>query len=150
MSEESDLRRYLTAQDGRGWMPGYAEALAEIRNGQKTSHWIWYVFPQIGGLSDNPSKNSAYYAISGLAEAGAYLAHPVLGARLREISEAVLSAGSDNARHIMGSGIDKMKLQSCMTLFELVSAEDTVFSQVLDRLYHGERDSKTLRLLHLK
>ncbi len=138
-----DLDRFLTAQNG-----GYADyqrALSEIKAGRKLSHWIWYVFPQIKGLGF--SYNSEYYGVSGLEEAKAYLNHPVLGARLREISEAFLNLDAGSALDILGCP-DNLKVRSCMTLFDLV-AEHDIFEQVLTKYYDGEHCPKTLLRLKL-
>lgn len=133
-----DLERFLTSQNG-----GYADyqrAFSEIKAGRKLSHWIWYVFPQIKGLGF--SYNSEYYGISGLEEAKAYLNHPVLGARLREISEAFLNLNAGSALDILGRP-DDLKVRSCMTLFDMVSEHD-IFEQVITKYYYGERCPKTL------
>ena len=122
------LKRFIKAQER-----DYAAALAEIRSGFKTSHWIWYVFPQLRGLG--MSSMSEFYGIAGLEEAKAYLAHPVLGARLREISTALLAHAGQAAWAILGE-IDAMKVRSSMTLFDAVEP-DSVFSQVLDAFYGG-------------
>lgn len=133
-----NLERFLEAQNS-GW-DSYEMALGEIKNGHKYSHWIWYVFPQIKGLGH--SYNSEFYGISGIEEAEAYLSHELLGSRLREISDALLSHNDKTAQSILGD-IDSMKVQSCMTLFDLVSPND-VFAKVLDTFYEGERCEKTL------
>lgn len=129
MGDESDLKRFLVAQEaGRC---GYQQALREIVAGRKLSHWIWYVFPQLKGLGR--SANSRYYGLDGRREAEAYLADPVLGARLREISRALLSHAGTPARDILG-GIDAVKVRSCMTLFDCIAPGD-VFAEVLDAFY---------------
>ena len=126
--KEYDLDRFLAAQEA-----DYANALDDIRYGRKRGHWIWYIFPQQKGLGH--SYNSEYYGLDGLDEARAYLAHPVLGARLREISEALLThVGKRDIDVIMGSSIDVLKLQTCMNLFNKVSPND-VFEKVLDAFY---------------
>lgn len=131
--EGFNLNRFVVAQD-RAFC-GYATALREMEAGQKESHWIWYVFPQIAGLG--MSRRSQAYAIGSTEEAEAYLKHPVLGERLREITRAVLKnpEGADPAC-FMGSAIDGKKLQSCMTLFDHVSPND-LFAEVLHRFYNG-------------
>jgi uncharacterized protein (DUF1810 family) len=135
-----DLQRFVTAQDSGGT---YERALAELRAGRKTSHWMWFVFPQIAGLGQ--SEMSRRYAISSLDEARTYLEHPVLGPRLVECSEALLSHEGKSAEEILG-GIDATKLRSSMTLFaQAASAE--VFQQVLDRYFDGEADPATLRAI---
>ena len=127
-AKEYDLERFMTAQAA-----DYADALDDIRNGRKRGHWIWYIFPQQKGLGH--SYNSEYYGLDGIDEAQAYLAHPVLGARLREISEALLThEGRRDIDAIMGSSIDVLKLQTCMNLFNRVSPND-VFEKVLDAFF---------------
>ena len=133
-----NLDRFL---DGQRF--GYDYALNEIRNGRKEGHWIWYVFPQMKGLGYSP--NSQFYGISGGEEAKAYLEHPVLGARLREITEALLVIEGKTAEEIL-SPIDAMKVRSCMTLFDAVCPND-IFAEVLEKYYEGRKDSATLRLL---
>lgn len=133
-----NLQRFLDAQQG-----DYEHALAEVRNGRKYSHWIWYIFPQLKGLG--MSYNSQYYGISGKEEAEAYLAHPVLGERLREITSAFLQLKSKTAEEVFGS-LDAMKVLSCMTLFNEVAPGD-LFRQVIDRYYQGEKDEMTKRML---
>ena len=134
-----DLNRFLTAQE-----QDYAQALAEIRTGRKRSHWIWYIFPQLRGLGY--SYNAEYYGIADAEEARQYLAHPVLGARLREITEALLELPESDSVRVMGRP-DDLKLCSSMTLFEYVSVQDSVFGKVLDKYYGGRRDAATLRML---
>ena len=127
-AKEYDLERFLTAQAA-----DYADALDDIRYGRKRGHWFWYIFPQQKGLGH--SYNSEYYGLDGIDEARAYLAHPVLGARLREISEALLvHEGQRDIDAIMGSSIDVLKLQTCMNLFNRVSPND-VFEKVLDAFF---------------
>lgn len=129
------IERFIQAQKDT-----YDQALSEIRSGQKRSHWMWYIFPQISGLGR--STNAVFFAIADIDEAEAYLAHPVLGARLREISQALLDLDSDDPNAIFGSP-DDIKLRSCMTLFDAVEP-DSIFADVLKKFYHGERDSLTL------
>ena len=127
-AKEYDLERFLTAQAA-----DYADALDDIRNGRKRGHWIWYIFPQQKGLGH--SYNSEYYGLDGIDEARAYLAHPILGARLREISEVLLiHEGKRDIDAIMGSSIDVLKLQTCMNLFNRVSPND-IFEKVLDAFF---------------
>ncbi len=131
---------YLEAQES-----SYQKALDEIREGRKRSHWMWYIFPQLKGLG--VSEMSRYYGISGAAEARDYLAHPILGARLREISYAVSELKSDDATEVMGWP-DDLKLRSCMTLFAFVSGdEDSVFNKVLDKYFGGKPDYRTIEML---
>lgn len=139
MAGGDSLERFATAQD-----PAYSRALAELRAGDKRSHWMWFVFPQIAGLGH--SDMARRYAIADLAEAQAYLAHPVLGPRLLECTKAMLDwAGNRNAEETLGS-IDALKFASSMTLFEAAggSAE---FGRALDAFYTGRRDARTLDLL---
>ena len=130
-----DLERFLKAQE-----IVYPQALKEIKEGKKQSHWIWYVFPQIKGLGH--SYNSEFYGISSQEEAKAYLEHPVLGARLREITQALLDCGNPSADDILGFP-DVLKVRSCMTLFDLVSPND-IFNKVLFRFYESQKCDKTL------
>ena len=132
---EFDLKRFVDAQN-----LVYDMALQEIKNGQKRGHWIWFVFPQIKGLGH--SYNSEFYGISGTKEAKAYLEHPLLGTRLREISQAMLDCGNPSADDILGFP-DVLKVRSCMTLFDMVSPDD-IFKQVLDKYYEGKPCDKTL------
>ena len=122
----------------------YAHALAEIKAGRKRTHWMWYIFPQFDGLG--VSATAKYYAIKSLAEAQAYLAHPLLGPRLWECMEAVLHIEGRSARDIFGTP-DDLKLRSCATLFACVSPRDSVFDRVLRKYYPGGRDGRTLQLL---
>jgi uncharacterized protein (DUF1810 family) len=139
MPSENNLQRFLDAQ-----ATDYAQALAEIKAGRKRSHWMWYIFPQIQGLGF--SSISQRYAIQDLAEAAAYLQHLVLGARLVEISRALLGLASSNATSVMGSP-DDLKLRSSMTLFAAVPGADPVFQAVLDKFFAGAPDAQTLRRL---
>lgn len=128
LAKEYDLDRFLSAQES-----AYDEALDEIRAGRKHSHWIWYIFPQQKGLGH--SYNSEYYGLDGTNEARDYLAHPILGARLREICEVLLThEGKRDIHDIMGSSIDVLKLQTCMKLFDHVSPND-IFEKVLDAFF---------------
>lgn len=136
----SNLSRFIEAQG-----QNYKRALQEIKAGHKCSHWMWFIFPQLKGLGR--SATSTYYGIDGLSEAEEYLSHPILGNRLREISEALLKLDSNNAHDIFGSP-DDLKLRSCMTLFDKVSPYD-IFNDVLNKFFGGETDYKTLKLLHL-
>ena len=130
-----DLERFVEAQN-----LVYDMALREIKEGQKRGHWIWFIFPQIKGLGH--SYNSEYYGISGTKEAKAYLEHPLLGARLREISQAMLDCVNPSADDILGFP-DVLKVRSCMTLFDMVSPND-IFKQVLDKYYEGKLCDKTI------
>ncbi|RDE05989.1 DUF1810 domain-containing protein [Sphingomonas aracearum] len=133
-----DLERFVEAQ-----APVYDQALAELTRGRKTSHWMWFVFPQIAGLGH--SAMAQRYAIADLAEARAYLAHPLLGPRLLECAEAILAHAGQSAEAILG-GIDAVKLRSSATLFEAASGGD-VFTLLLDTFYAGQRDPATLARL---
>ncbi len=134
-----DLDRFISAQENQ-----YHQALSEIKNGQKGSHWMWFVFPQIDGLGF--SNMTVKYAIKNRNEAIAYLHHSVLGPRLREITEALLEVKGKSALEIMGSP-DYLKLKSCMTLFALVSNENSLFQRVLDKYFGGKLDERTIDLL---
>lgn len=134
-----DLKRFAEAQ-----ADDYHQALSEIRAGRKRSHWMWYVFPQFGGLGFSPA--SRRYAIKSLAEAEAYLRHPVLGPRLVECFEAVLDVVGRSATDVFGFP-DDLKLRSCATLFARVSEPGSVFERVLGKYFGGEPDPSTLRLL---
>ena len=134
---EFDLQRFVEAQDAGGT---YDRALAELRAGAKRGHWMWFVFPQIAGLGF--SDMSRRYAISGLAEARAYLAHPVLGPRLRECARALLDLPGADPAAVLG-GIDAQKLQSSMTLFARADPDDEVFRAVLATYFAGREDEGT-------
>jgi uncharacterized protein (DUF1810 family) len=139
-----DLGRFLRAQEDRGT---YERALAELRAGRKRSHWMWFVFPQLQGLGH--SELSRRYAIASLQEARAYLADPVLGARLRECATALLALEGASAQDVLG-GVDALKLRSSMTLFARAAAapeEEDLFERVLARYFAGAGDELTLRLL---
>ena len=136
-----DLARFVHAQAG-----SYEQALAELRSGRKRSHWMWYVFPQFDGLGFSPTSRK--YSIKSVAEANAYLSHPVLGPRLAACAEAALSVEGRSALEVFGSP-DDMKLKSCATLFASCSPAGSVFERLLDKYFNGKRDEKTLRLLDL-
>lgn len=139
MSPTAGLARFVAAQEET-----YARALAELQAGTKRSHWMWFLFPQIAGLGR--SETARFYAIADLAEARAYLAHPVLGARLIECAEAMLSwAGKRSAAEILGS-VDALKFRSSMTLFEAAGG-GTPFPSALAAFHDGKRDENTLALL---
>jgi uncharacterized protein (DUF1810 family) len=140
------LDRFVAAQDDHDT---YNNALAELRAGRKTSHWMWFVFPQIAGLGRSPMAQR--YAIADLTEARAYLQHPILGPRLREAAEALLThAGARSAFDVLG-GIDATKLRSSMTLFARAAAQTAAdaapFRAVLDAFYDGEEDAATVQRL---
>lgn len=137
MCDTYNLERFVEAQKSE-----YDVALREIREGCKRSHWIWFVFPQMASLGF--SYNARFYGISCIDEARAYLAHPILGKRLRQITEALLQHKDKDVLSILGA-IDTLKVCSCMTLFDLVSPDD-VFRQVLETFYEDKRDAQTLAL----
>ena len=137
----NSLDRFVEAQEAM-----YPMALDEIKKGCKCTHWIWFVFPQLRGLGY--SRKSYEYGISGIDEVEAYLTHPLLSKRLYEITEALLEHKDKDINDIMGE-VDAMKLKSSMTLFGLVSEKDSVFNQVLECFYGGEKDKATLRMLGL-
>ncbi len=133
------LDRFLEAQASV-----YAQALGELRAGQKQSHWMWFIFPQIAGLGQ--SATSRAYAIQSMAEARAYLAHPVLGARLRECCQAVMNLRGKGADDIFGS-VDAMKLRSCLTLFTEADHDEVLFFNLLEKYFDGDADEATLEIL---
>lgn len=139
--DERGLDKFVRAQER-----DYADALREIQNGRKRSHWIWYIFPQMDGLGYSPTAQ--YYGIRDLEQAKDYMAHPVLGPRLVEISQALLDLPCSDPGAVMGYP-DDLKLCSSMTLFELAAPDEPVFGRVLDKFYGGRRDPLTLRLLGL-
>ncbi len=136
-----DLDRFVRAQDDGGT---YEHALRELRAGRKTSHWMWFVLPQLAGLGR--SETARRYGVRGRAEAQAYLAHPVLGPRLVECARALRSLASADPVAVLGP-VDAMKLRSSMTLFEAVAPDEPVFGEVLDQYFDGERDDATSALL---
>ena len=135
-----DLQIFVQAQEDI-----YEQALAELKNGSKESHWMWFVFPQIAGLGN--SEMARKYAIPNLADAKAYLGHDLLGSRLRECTEAVLAVEGRTAHEILGSP-DDVKLKSCMTLFEVADGPDSVFSSILEKYFEGQRDERSLMILN--
>lgn len=134
-----DLERFVAAQ-----APDFDHALAELRSGRKRSHWMWYIFPQLRGLG--ASSMSRFYGISDLAEARAYLSHPLLGPRLREAAEALLLTEGLSAHEIFGSP-DDLKLRSSATLFARASMADSPFERLLSKFFDGEPDPATLERL---
>jgi uncharacterized protein (DUF1810 family) len=136
-----NLERFVAAQDADDT---YARAVEELHAGRKTSHWMWFVFPQIAGLGR--SSISRTFAISSLEEAQAYLRHSVLGHRLRECTSIALGTPDRTAEQIFG-GIDAVKLRSSMTLFRQAAPDDPVFAQTLDRYFDGQADSATTQRL---
>ncbi len=141
----TNLQKFIDAQDhGYGFGETYQTALAEMKQGYKVSHWIWYVFPQIQGLGC--SGTTVYFSIKDLAEAEDYYLHPILGARLVEICEVLLSIDSDDPMSIFGYP-DAFKVRSCMTLFKHAAPEQPVFQRILDKFCRGNEDEKTLKIL---
>lgn len=134
-----DLKRLVDAQEGI-----YERALAELRSGQKRSHWMWFIFPQIVGLA--MSSTSRHYAIKSLDEARVYLEHPILGHRLIECSQTLVGLQGRSASQIFGYP-DDLKLKSSMTLFSLVDNDDPVFGSVLDKYFDGARDERTVEIV---
>ena len=134
-----DLQRFVQAQT-----TDYDRALSEIKRGRKSSHWMWYIFPQIDGLGFSPT--SRHYSIKSTEEAMAYLAHPVLGPRLKACAEAALGVEGRSAHEVFGSPDDR-KLRSSATLFAYVSPAGSVFHRILDKFFKGKHDRKTLELI---
>jgi uncharacterized protein (DUF1810 family) len=141
MSDPFHLHRFVDAQD-RG--DTYRQAVAELEAGQKRSHWMWFVFPQVAGLGH--SQTAQLYAISGREEAEAYLDHPVLGGRLVEAAQALLALGGNDPVGVLG-GTDAQKLRSSMTLFGAVRPAEPAFRRVLDQYFDGSEDEATLSRL---
>lgn len=139
MDSEFDLERFVQAQ-----APVYAAVLAELRAGHKRSHWMWFIFPQIAGLGH--SEMAQRYAIASSDEAAAYLAHPVLGPRLRECASIVAAHEDLSAEDIFGHP-DDLKFRSSMTLFADVAPDEAVFQQCIDKYFDGEPDDATLMRL---
>lgn len=139
MEAPFDLQRFKDAQ-----APVYAQVLKELRAGRKSSHWMWFIFPQLRGLGR--SETAQFYGISGAAEALAYLADPVLGPRLRECCEALQPHQGKDAVAIFGE-LDALKLHSSLTLFSRTAQGDALFTELLNRYFGGEDDPKTLELL---
>ena len=135
----SELDRFIRAQEYN-----YSDALKEIKSGQKISHWMWYVFPQIKGLGK--SDTAKLYAIKDLQEAKDYLNNEILSNRLEQICKALLDLDCNDAYKIFGSP-DDMKLKSSMTLFEIAAPENKIFKSVLDKYFNGERDQKTIEII---
>jgi uncharacterized protein (DUF1810 family) len=141
MSSPFELQRFVDAQDAGGI---YEAALAELRAGRKTGHWMWFVFPQIAGLGQSPI--SRRFAIGSLEEARAYLADPVLGPRLTECARALTRLPTASAEEVLGP-VDALKLRSSMTLFHRADPGEPLFGQVLDQYFGGVPDAATDRLL---
>jgi uncharacterized protein (DUF1810 family) len=141
VEDRFDLERFVAAQEGV-----YDQALAELRAGRKRSHWMWFVFPQVAGLGRSPTAQR--YAISGIEEAQAYLAHPMLGPRLLECCQALLGLPDPDPSAVLG-GTDALKLRSSVTLFAHARPEEPLFRSVLERWYGGRADDATERILGL-
>jgi uncharacterized protein (DUF1810 family) len=139
MSDIFDLHRFVEAQ-----RPVYDRALKELQAGRKTTHWMWFVFPQLRGLGR--SEMAGRFGLSGAAEAQGYLQHPVLGARLLESVTALLQHRDKSALDVLGHP-DDLKLRSCLTLFAAIAPHQTIFRQALEQFFAGEADAKTLLLL---
>ncbi len=139
MADPHNLQRFVDAQARI-----YEDVREELENGQKESHWMWFIFPQIAGLGR--SSTSVRYAISSLDAAKAYLAHPVLGPRLRECAKLVLDVEGRTARDIFGP-VDEMKFRSSMTLFMQAAPEEPLFAECLQKFFGGEADPATLDIL---
>jgi uncharacterized protein (DUF1810 family) len=139
MDDPFDLQRFVGAQQAV-----YAQVVAELSAGTKTSHWMWFIFPQLRALGR--SATAKHYGIDSLAEAQAYWQHPVLGSRLKVCAERVRGVEGRSALQIFGS-IDELKLCSCMTLFERAAPDEPVFGQVLEKYFDGRRDAATFGLL---
>ena len=139
MDDPYDLRRFLQAQD-----PIYEQVLSELRTGRKTSHWMWFIFPQIAGLGYSPMAQR--YAITSRAEAAAYAGHPMLGARLRECTSLVNAVDGRTVSEIFGSP-DDVKFRSCMTLFSLCADDTQIFRDALDKYFEGKKDALTVARL---
>ena len=137
-TDPHDLERFIKAQER-----DYSQALSELRNGQKRTHWMWYIFPQFNGLGS--SSTAKHYAIKSIAEAEAYLNHPILGNRLMEATQAVLDIEGRSAAEIFGFP-DDLKLKSSATLFAQLSPTDSVFERLLEKYFAGERDERTIHL----
>jgi uncharacterized protein (DUF1810 family) len=139
-SDQFNLQRFVDAQESV-----YAEVLAELKAGRKRTHWMWFVFPQLAGLGSSPMARQ--YAVSGMPEARAYLAHPILGRRLIEGIQAMLQHSQQSPRQILGE-IDAVKWRSCLTLFSAADPSGRVCDAALDQFYAGQRDEATMRLLN--
>jgi uncharacterized protein (DUF1810 family) len=141
MEDLHRLARFVEAQNTNG---KYQEVVSELRSGRKSSHWMWYVFPQVKGLGQSSMAN--HYGIASLAEAQAYLQHPVLGPRLIECAQLLLAIDGKGATDIFGS-LDAIKLRSSMTLFSRADPKQGVFRQVIDKYFQGSEDQETIKRL---
>ena len=142
MFDNSDINRFIEAQNAP-YSHGYKHALDEVKNGRKTNHWIWYIFPQLRCLGR--SRRALYYGIDNKKEAQCYLEHPILGPRIREITEALLEHKDKTALSIFGH-IDAIKVRSCMTMFDILSPND-IFREVLHSFYNDEHCKITLKTM---
>lgn len=140
MNDEFDLQRFVDAQQDV-----YASVVRELGSGRKRTHWMWFIFPQIAGLGH--SEMARRYAIASRAEATAYDAHPILGARLRECTQLVLNVSGSDISEILGHP-DDMKFRSCMTLFCAVTSDNALFKQAIDQYFAGQLDGRTLEILN--
>lgn len=136
-----NLDKFIEAQQ-----ENYNQALKEIRNGRKLTHWVWYIFPQIKGLGT--SDTAMYYSIESLDEAKAYLKNEYLKHNLLEISQALLELNSNNPTEILGYP-DDLKVKSCMTLFHYADSSITIFKEIIDKLYNGQFDTNTINLINM-
>lgn len=136
---KSNLNRFIKAQNNV-----YQQVVTELRNGRKTSHWMWYIFPQLEQLGR--SSTAIFYGIKNLEEAQKYLEHPLLGTRLKECCQILVEGEETSVDKIFGSP-DNKKLKSSMTLFDAVPNSDPIFEQVLTKFFNGQKDDKTLSLL---
>jgi uncharacterized protein (DUF1810 family) len=139
MNLDNSLNRFLLAQQNI-----YTQVLQELRNGKKTTHWMWFIFPQIEGLGN--SSTAKYYSIKNITEAKEYLAHPVLGKRLQECANILLNTNNKTVDDIFGYP-DNLKLKSSITLFNFVAPEQKKFTAVLQKYFAGEQDKRTLEIL---
>jgi uncharacterized protein (DUF1810 family) len=142
MQDTYNLQRFVDAQ-----APVFDRVLAELRQGQKQSHWMWFIFPQISGLGR--SETARHFALSALAEARAYLQHPLLGPRLEQCAQIIAPQTQRSTRQLFGTP-DDLKLHSSMTLFAMAAPDKPVFDAVLDTFFSGKRDSATLKQLNLQ
>lgn len=140
VADPFNLARFVAAQHDT-----FERALREVKAGQKQSHWMWYIYPQLRGLGSSP--NAQYYGIAGLDEAAAYLTHDLLGPRLISMGEAVVSVEGRSAADIFGKP-DDLKLRSCATLFAHVPSTDSIFQRIIDKYFNGQTDPQTIRLLN--
>lgn len=139
MNDPFNLSRFVDAQ-----RPVFSRVMDELRAGRKTSHWVWFVFPQLKGLG--VSETAMRFGITGMGEAQAYLEHPLLGPRLVECVQVLLKHGDSSALQILGSP-DDLKLRSCLTLFNEAQPESALYQRALDRFYCGKPDDRTIQLL---